>query len=191
MPWYTITTAEIAAGKPIDAELLGKMEKNVNQAMSMLRIRESIPNPSFEMATGAVPLYWTLATANGADASLATGCHGAKSLKFTKLTAGAGAAAAACDYFPLRPNTMNTLYLWAWASSTSVIGTIRLYSYDKNFTFVSVATGFNGSSFAATPTTKAVSMTSGTNAAWGRIELGLWTTSVTGTLYFDELYYPW
>lgn len=194
MPWYTITTAEIAAGKPIDAELLRKMEVNVNQAMSMLRLRECIPNPSFELATGSVPLLWEISTEGGVSASLSTGCHGAKSLMFTKPTAGGGGGRAASDYFPIRPTTpFNPIYFYAWASSTSVRGTVRLYQYDKDFRLITIATGIGDTegTFASTPTNRNCTMTQATNVCWGRLQVGMSTASGTGTMNFDQISYPW
>jgi hypothetical protein len=191
MPWYTISTAEITEGKTIDAELLNKMMLNSNQALSMLRLREAIPNPSFELATGTVPLFWEITTDSGGNASISTGCHGANSLRFSKSAAGAGGGYALSEYFPLRPSMLNTMYYTAWASSTLVVGMVRIRMYDKGLSYIASSTAFNGLNIPPTPTTASGAITTSSSIRFGRVEIGMSTASSSGTLNFDELYFVW
>lgn len=106
MPFSSISTAEIAPGRPITAPLLQKFVDRDNYVAGQIGgIAElQFNNYSFEIDTDAdgSPDGWTISTAAGANASISTvrSVHGSKGLKISAPTSLANATILG-DYFPV------------------------------------------------------------------------------------------
>jgi hypothetical protein len=191
MPWYEITTAEIAPRQPLDSELFKKIRNNLNIGIAALGLPNVIPNGSFEQATGVVPELWDITTLTDGSASIATGSHGANSLKLTHTGSTAGGAKVwSQDYIAIGSSniTVHGLVWVAGATATAIVGGVALRSYDSAKTIISTYSTLH-SSYLTTPTTLAMTFSMTDAARFIKVGCVLGSAStVAGSIYFDGLY---
>jgi hypothetical protein len=191
MAWYEISTAEIAPRQPLDAELFAKIRNNLLTGLSAINLPKVLPNGSFEYSTGTIPLLWTLTTENGSSAAIATGVHGANSLRlFHPNTTGARSQALTDDYIPVGGTAVSVNgFIWAaGATATAIKGGIFIQSFNSSKEAIATEE-YNHSSWTVIPTTYTIVSTISSLSRFIKVGCFCATDStVPGSLYFDGLY---
>lgn len=192
MAWYEISTAEIAPRQPLDSELFTKIRGNLNIGLCSLGLPQVIPNGSFELSTGVVPFLWETSFVGNGAATIATGAHGANSLKLTKTTgATSGAYAYTEDYIAVATTNI-TIHGIIWATGASVgdvKGGIVVRSYRGDYTTQATNVVYNTTGWTANPTTYSMVTTFSSLTRWVKIGVVCGTDcTVAGGLFFDGLY---
>lgn len=192
MAWYEITDAEVNPRQPIDSELMNKYRANLYIGLGSLGTPRIIPNGSFELATGVVPLLWETSFVGNGAATISTGAHGANSFKLTKTTgATSGAYAYTEDYIPVA-STNITIHGIIWATGATVgdvKGGIVVRSYTGDYTTQATNVVYNTTGWTANPTTYSMVTTFSSLTRWIKIGCVCGTDcTVAGGMFFDGLY---
>ena len=195
MAWYEIEDAEINPRQPIDSELMNKYRTNLYIGLGSLGTPQVIPNGSFELATGVVPLLWETSLVGDGAATISTGAHGANSFKLSKSAGAAnGAYAYTEDYIPVSATNI-TIHAIIWSTGsaascvTAVKGGIALRLYDSTYGLLTTVST-NHSSWTSAPTTYSMVFNFSTYPArFMKVGCICGTDStVAGGLFFDGLY---